>query len=234
MANEHPEVQAEIQEIEEALAIFSQGFQKEPSRNLLGGIMTLIEEDEESDKTPVIPLTQDPVKSDSDSFNWRWIAVAAGVALLVSLFLNFYQYSQWQNAETQIAQLTQQQSQMAEDLQRASDKLNIFDNPNQKLVALKGLDIAPEFSARVLWDNKSDQVYLVADEMNLPDPNKQFQLWAIVDGKPVSAGVFNVEEGIQKLAIISGNVSAFAVTLEPKGGSEGPTLDQMYLLGEVS
>lgn len=29
------------------------------------------------------------------------------------------------------------------------------------------------------------------------------------------------------------NPRAFAVTLEPRGGSENPTLEQMYVIGEV-
>jgi len=30
------------------------------------------------------------------------------------------------------------------------------------------------------------------------------------------------------------HASAFAVTLEPRGGSATPTMDQMYVLGKVS
>jgi hypothetical protein len=32
---------------------------------------------------------------------------------------------------------------------------------------------------------------------------------------------------------ISGQTAAFAITLEPEGGSENPTLEQLYVLGQV-
>jgi hypothetical protein len=47
-------------------------------------------------------------------------------------------------------------------------------------------------------------------------------------------GVFEVaaNEGLQDVPYIE-HPQAFAVTLEPKGGSQAPTLDQMYVVGAV-
>jgi anti-sigma-K factor RskA len=61
---------------------------------------------------------------------------------------------------------------------------------------------------------------------------KQFQLWAIVDNKPVDAGVIDACTGLCKMKNIP-RASAFAITLEKKGGSATPSLDQMYVLGKV-
>ena len=77
------------------------------------------------------------------------------------------------------------------------------------------------------------------DITNLPSPaaDKQYQLWAIVDGAPVDMGVFDLASAetdttFQNVPFIE-NPQAFAVTLEPKGGSTNPTLDQMYVVGNV-
>jgi anti-sigma-K factor RskA len=64
--------------------------------------------------------------------------------------------------------------------------------------------------------------------------DKQYQLWAIIDGKPVDAGVFdgNVASLIKMKAITSG-VTTFAVTVEPRGGKESPSLETMQVAGNV-
>ena len=74
---------------------------------------------------------------------------------------------------------------------------------------------------------------------NLPQaaPEKQYQLWAIVDGKPVDAGM--VEESADasgKLLLKMHNIpeaQAFAITLEKKGGSPTPTMEAMFVVGKV-
>ena len=55
---------------------------------------------------------------------------------------------------------------------------------------------------------------------------------AFKDGKPIDAGVFDINGKLQRMNNIEG-ADAFAVTLEPKGGSVGPTMDQLYLVGGV-
>ncbi len=64
---------------------------------------------------------------------------------------------------------------------------------------------------------------------------KQYQLWAIVEDKPASMGVFDAVADTSKLQEVSyvENAQAYAVTLEPRGGSETPTLEQMYVVGEL-
>jgi hypothetical protein len=59
--------------------------------------------------------------------------------------------------------------------------------------------------------------------------DKQYQLWAIVSGKPVSLGVLDSSNTMQEGLPVS-NPQAFAITLEPSGGSINPTMDQMYAM----
>ena len=68
----------------------------------------------------------------------------------------------------------------------------------------------------------------------MPAKDKQYQLWAIIDGKPIDAGMMDIEApgAIHKMKSITG-AQAFAVTLEKKGGSANPTMNAMYLMGNV-
>ena len=62
----------------------------------------------------------------------------------------------------------------------------------------------------------------------------QYQLWAIIDGKPVDAGVFDGNfSGLHKMKEIAKGAVLFAVTVEPRGGKAAPTMDTMQVKGEV-
>ena len=80
------------------------------------------------------------------------------------------------------------------------------------------------------------EVYI--DPSNLPEApsGKQYQLWAIVDGKPVDGGlIISTKKGdkyqIQKMKTF-GKAEAFAVTLETTGGNPTPKGD-MYVMGKM-
>ena len=62
----------------------------------------------------------------------------------------------------------------------------------------------------------------------------QYQLWAIIDGKPVDAGVFdNNFKGLLKMKDVGTGAATFAVTIEPRGGRQTPTLETMQVAGNV-
>ena len=73
--------------------------------------------------------------------------------------------------------------------------------------------------------------------MKMPknDEEHQYQLWALVDGKPVDLGVFDAEDGVIGLKDMKsiGTLQTFAVTLEPRGGSINPTLEKLMVIGNI-
>ena len=53
--------------------------------------------------------------------------------------------------------------------------------------------------------------------------------------RPSAWGVFNTPAdtaGLQEVPYVE-NAQTYAVTLEPRGGSETPTMEQMYVIGEI-
>ena len=110
--------------------------------------------------------------------------------------------------------------------------MRVIENPDVKTITLKGVTGKENNLAAVYWDTKTKEVYLLPTKMDSTPSDKQYQLWAIVDGKPVDAGVFADCDGLCKMKKIP-NAQAFAITLEKKGGSPAPTLSAMYVLGKV-
>jgi anti-sigma-K factor RskA len=69
-------------------------------------------------------------------------------------------------------------------------------------------------------------VFVATGLDDLPD-DRSYQLWFLKDGSMVSAGVFDVSEGVALLRTSrsTGGVEGAAVTVEPSGGSRQPTTD---------
>jgi anti-sigma-K factor RskA len=129
--------------------------------------------------------------------------------------------------QNQSEAITAQLNQLKEDAQK-------MQSPTVKMAAMQGTDIAPGAFATVYWDTTSKDVYMMINNLPQPASGKQYQLWALINNQPVDLGVFEVRQ--EKLLVKMKNVQnaqAFAVTLEPKGGSASPTLEALYVMGKL-
>ena len=100
--------------------------------------------------------------------------------------------------------------------------------PTLTTVVLQGTDITPEAVGMLVISQDGEYGTLVVDALPILEDNLQYQLWLIQDGQRSSGGVFSVnEEGYGFLRVSSprplNSYSAFGITIEPAGGSPGPT-----------
>jgi len=166
------------------------------------------------------------------------MAAAAVIALIASVALNAYLMNKSKQTEQEmVAMKSEQQKMLAanKSYQEALDHSNnMLLNPAMKSMVLAGVGSHTGANAMLLWDTKSKEVYLSLKDMPPPPAGKQYQLWAIVDGKPVDAGMYalNSKDAMQKMKVIP-NAQMFAITIEKEGGSPTPTLDQMVVAGKV-
>ena len=104
------------------------------------------------------------------------------------------------------------------------------------MASLQGTAVSPTSFANIYWDTTTKDVYLLVNNMPTPANNKQYQLWALLNGNPVDLGVIDTSVWQEKLLVKMKGVQdaqAFAITLEPKGGSPSPTMDAMYVVGNL-
>jgi anti-sigma-K factor RskA/cell division protein FtsB len=190
-----------------------------------------------------IKLPEAKVKREGRRSTGRFYTVIAASLILfgLSALLNFYLYQQLTSAKNEVAELQSQSATLSEDYkkakaesQQAFSQLNIYANPDYKRVTLKGLPLAAESEAYVYWNPKSEDVYLQVKNLPQPPAGKQYQLWAIDEtDKPVDAGMLtSLATDISPMKKI-GSAKAFAITLEPEGGSPNPTMDAMYVMGTI-
>ncbi|HVM86535.1 MAG TPA: anti-sigma factor, partial [Puia sp.] len=174
----------------------------------------------------------------------RYVAVASIVLLIASTLLNYYFFTQYKEYSIKYQQLVLNQTQVASaneilqtKLQDYESILNLIKNPAMAIVKMPGTPKSPSPSSltTIYWDTRSKDVYLLVNNLPQPESNKQYQLWALVNGKPVDAGVF--EFNTDSLSLIKmktiPKAQAFAITLEKRGGSLTPTMP-IYVLGKTS
>jgi anti-sigma-K factor RskA len=236
LAQEHPEIQQEIILIQEALEAYALTHETEVPVGLKSKVMAAIAReasDNHDNEDFIKPLY--PSKKPAGMSLW---AIAASALLVLSLGGNWLLFGRWKNTEEQVAVLESKNLQVAQQNQvlKASyqQEVGILQSGLFQAVALKGQPIAPEAKVMVYWNKKNSEVYVASLQLPTVPIGKQYQLWAIVDGKPVNAGMIENDTLLLKMKSFP-KASAFAVSLETKGGSTteaGPKGD-IFVMGAV-
>ncbi len=231
LSNQYPDLQAEIQAIEAALIRYAELECKNPDDRALDGALAELGL---QSKAATIGKVVGMRKA---SFPW---AVAASLALLVSLVGNGLLFNQLNTAKKEVNRLEALENTLNQDVlaqqtsfKQLENQLKTIENPDNLLVKLPGTAGSPNALATVYWNQETHEIALLMREVPQVPTAHQLQLWAIIDGVPVDAGVFDPVNGLHTLKNITGTVTTFAVTIEPMGGSVNPTLDQMIVAGNV-
>lgn len=239
---QYPELKAELNQIEDALAIYAQSKAIPMPEGLSAQIIQSID-----DSSSPISDTTTPEKTQVDKSNGinplnMLLGLALAGALLGSYFLN----SQKQDLQNQLTQSQTEKQELNDTfvtaqlecqekdgtIQQLQEQIAVFKNPAYRPIILKGTDKAPSSEAIVYFNSKDNKSYF--DIGNLPSApsDKDYQLWAIVGGVPTDMGIVDLSNGFIVVEHI-GDAQAFAVTLEARDGDPAPNLDELYVIGNV-
>jgi anti-sigma-K factor RskA len=242
MARIFPEVQQELDSIRASFEQYVLANKVEPSASVKSKIFDAIEADETASvkkDANVIRMPQQPPAGTG----LRLLLAASVVLILISAYMMYNMQQKNNSLSSEISSLKEGQQQTIvkyEELNnrfaKANEQLAVISNPNSAHVIMKGTAVSPQSVATIYWNRQSKDVYIAVNSLPVPPPDKQYQLWGIVGGKPVDLGVFNIlspsDSMLQKMKAVDG-ATTFAVTLERAGGSPTPTLDQMYVAGNL-
>ncbi len=223
-----------IRTAEDEMLEIDTAFGKDPAPEVKNKLFDKISAD--APKSQLVELN-----SDSRNVIWKY-AVAASVSLaLFTSYLAFDYYNKWQKSSQDYIALAQQNEVLADNVNRTNQALDqerknlqYIASENTLAVPLLGLPTQPKASVQIFYNVDQDEVLVAINDLQGLPSDLDYQLWAIVDGQPMSIGIVAAldDSTLQKLAF-GANASAFAITIEPKGGSESPTLDQMVVYGAV-
>jgi anti-sigma-K factor RskA len=159
----------------------------------------------------------------------RWaLALAAALALLVLLVDDARMRREREELRSRSADLVTRLDSAQRNLARRDLQVRVLESEDVRVLFLGGKAPQPDARAKVFWSDKAKRGVLVAANLQPLPAGKQYELWVFAKGKPVAAGVFDVDPSGRVLAE-SSDLSAieaaenFAVTVEPRGGVSAPT-----------
>lgn len=233
----YPEISQALRALEADMETFAKSLAQTPPTALKQKVMAAIENvEQESALRPVNKAAVDnakvvqPAQMTVTKSKRPWLA-AASLAALIGLTAIFFVNQNNQNKE--LLALQEKLDNVEQRSTQLSDLNTLLAKTGTRKIELKGTENTPDANVSVFWNSETHDIAFTVN--NLPElaSDKDYQLWAIVDGKPTDMGVMSFDEanklilGDKKVA----NAQAFAITIEPKGGSVEPTLSDMVVVG---
>ncbi|MEI6949361.1 anti-sigma factor [Paraflavisolibacter sp. H34] len=243
-----PQIREEIDRITDALAGAAAAAAPTPSPGLKAAVLGRLSElEQEEGHVParVVPMVEEPatpapiipLPTKRKGPNYWLAACILALVLCTGFIINLLLV----NNQSEIRLALQQQQMDSMKARQASGReqllayrrtVDMMHSPDYSKVRLTQVPGMPTAEAQVFWNKKTGDVYL--SDLSLPGapPDKQYQLWAIVDGQPVDAGMLQGEKGVAHKMKSFPKAEMFAITLERKGGSQTPE-GKMYVAGKV-
>ena len=233
---QYPEVAAEIAGIQAGLEGYAQLNAIAPAASVKEKLFAEINKTAASPVINMQPLNNGTATVRSISASWKYAAAASVILLIGSLIFNYTYYNKYKDSSGQLASVQTELQQQKELAQSMHKDMGVMSDINARPIALKDMDTTKSDAARIYWMKNTGEVYI--DPSNLPKiaDNKQYQFWAIIDGKPVNGGIITKEINgkevhIQKMKAF-GNAQAFAVSVED-AGPEKPAPTEVKAVGKI-
>ena len=242
MAAKYPKIRAEIIEIERSMEFYAEEHAVEPSENLRAKVLNNLLVNLGDDNT----FSKARTHQDDDNVRslpaarvtsfYKYAFAACLILFLISVYGLVNLYSKLQESNTQLSALQTDKIRIANQISLRDNELQVYRDTAFKVLKLKGTAKAPTAAMVLAWNSVSKKVMVAVASVKLPqhDEKHQYQLWALVNGKPVDMGVFDQPKadtvGVKEMKAIA-SAQGFAVTLEPNGGSINPSMDQMVVIG---
>lgn len=220
-----PELKKDVDEVRNAIEQYALQHAIPPHPRVKSQIMSEIDD----------PALAKAGKRSSDSVNrWLMLLTTLSVAAVFAL-LYLYTQKQTQNqglkkefAELQIA------CQQEKDQVFADQNMLLFmkDRHTQK-VSLDALAEGSLSQAIAFWNPNEQKAYVNLGNLPEPPSGKQYQIWADVDHVMISVGLLhNNQASLQEIEFLA-DAESLNITVEPKGGSETPTVERLIVAGRI-
>ncbi len=235
LMRQYPEILKEVMAIESALITLAEDVSPSSNKLTFQSIKDQLAYDNPDHK--VIPMA----KTTTNWYTWTGWAAALiiGGGLIWTMNQNKELESQISDMELEKRYIEQQIEQAKIDLATKDNLLKVLRDRDIISIALGGQGDYADSYAKVYWNKSDNSIYLDAQGLPNAPEGKVWQVWSLKLNPltPTSLGIiddFNTDDN--KIFNIENpyDSQAFGITLEPAGGSESPTMEQLYTLGVVS
>lgn len=158
------------------------------------------------------------------------LAMAASFAILISGGASFFFWNQNQSLQEENILVNNKidylQEEMREQLEDVRNQFIVLQNPETKQYKVTGNKKAQELKAVAFVNPVKKLSYLNVSKLpHLPE-DQCYQMWAEVNGEMLNLGI--IKEADQRLLALPYSDNAVGyITIEPKGGNESPTVENI-------
>ena len=181
---------------------------------------------ETTEETPVRTLSN--TNTQRNTGFW----VAASVAAVVA-FGAVWMYNQWQASEenlkaleTQTAALQERLSNLEANYEETASRYQQINNTNVVPLLLMGNEKSPSSKATAYVNHQTKEVILNAKGLRVLDKDHTYQMWADVEGEMINMGLVKTDEDYIFLRYID-HAESLNITIEPAGGNDHPTVENL-------
>ena len=230
MCTQYPELVEARNNFELALEQHARANTARPPQEVKGKIWSAIQQT--LPKSPKI-VTMEPTTRRPTGL--RWMTAASIILLIIAGYFAVHFYNENAQLKSSNKNLETKINSMDSVLGTMADHDKLMSDPNVTVVNMVGMQKGSPSSASVYWDSTSANVYLIVKNMPKLPSDKQYQLWALINNKPVDLGLFDAPKD-NKIMLRMKNTEkadAFAITIENKGNTGGPNLKQLESMGKA-
>lgn len=235
----YPEILEELRAEQRAMENYVHSIAVDPPAELRSKIIDAAKGIDQEPQMKIIAKDQEGAPA-RNRLN-RWLAAASIAMLVLASGTIFYQNSRNTELSSRLASTSDEKIELQGQLEKLessvkelSEREQLIAERNTKEWIMEGTESKPDAEAKIYWNTEKQKVVLTSTGLPQPIEGKQYQLWAIADGNPVSLGVLDKEKQVSEpINMDLSNVQAFAITLEKEGGSPVPTLEEMYVIVSV-
>ncbi|MCC7028762.1 MAG: anti-sigma factor [Chitinophagaceae bacterium] len=206
MSHIYPEIQDELNTLYATFEAIALEMKRTPPAHLKASVMSALNDLKNEDlsltASPLVsasipeetPVTQHPTTGNVRTMQTTgWIRIAASVLLLLTVSFGYLLYNKSKDADQlqqEIALQKESKIKAETALATLSKQVEVMSNERYQKINLSGIpEKSPASSVAIYWNKTSSEVFIANINLPAPPSDKQYQLWAIADGKPVDIGM---------------------------------------------
>lgn len=157
-----------------------------------------------------------------------WWKLAAAF-ILGAVSIGIWKQNQISSIQDQLAFQKLELETLHRDCDALTEQYAFINATNTLPHLLEGQSESSSNQVIVYWNEELEKSLLRVVELSAIPANKTYQLWADVDGQMLSLGTFDAGLAIEDAIPMKylANAESLNITIEPKGGSEHPTVSTL-------
>ncbi len=227
--DEYPELRQDVYNIRKAIEQYALQQAVNPPSHVKSEVISTISELEKAKRAK---LRQE--QRGGSNYWLNAAAVLASAITVVLFFLYTQQKDRFNELSTAYSELQVSCESEKNDLRARAELYEFLKDPETQKIYLNSIQASnKEVQAVAYWNKASGKAYVNLSNLPKLDEEYQYQIWADVDHVMINAGLLAQDDkGLQEINFLD-DAESLNITVEPKGGSEEPTVEKLIVAGSV-